>query len=220
MSSPPSSFRDLQTGDDVAAYAAGLDVRWPARAAVIDQIVTEVRALPFAALYLLELCCGPGALATALLRALPALRYVGIDASRAMLAYTQRSLARDAARLTLLHADLNRDEWLAHLAHLGEGGQFHALVSMQSLHDLGGEGEVSRVYKLAKGLLLPGGLFLNADLVVAPGEELADNPGRRSIARHLELLRQHGYQQVACRSETGGFGVVVGYAPLTNRGDA
>jgi hypothetical protein len=53
---------------------------------------------------------------------------------------------------------------------------------------------------------------VNADLVVAPGEELPDNPGRRSIGRHLELLQAHGYSTVACTLAAGGFGVLVATA--------
>ena len=59
---------------------------------------------------------------------------------------------------------------------------------------------------------MPGGLFLNADLVVPSGVERADNPGRRSIERHLELLQAHQYQRVSATLDVGEFGVVVGYA--------
>jgi hypothetical protein len=79
------------------------------------------------------------------------------------------------------------------------------------LHDVGDDAAISRVYGLAKTLLLPGGFFLNADLVVAAGEELPQNPGRRSIARHLELLHAHGYQEPRCTLALGGFGTVIGW---------
>ena len=41
----------------------------------------------------------------------------------------------------------------------------NAIISMQSLHDLGDGHQSERIYRLAKDLLAPGGLFLNADLL-------------------------------------------------------
>ena len=81
---------------------------------------------------------------------------------------------------------------------------------MQSIHDLGGEAEVSRIYGLAHQLLKSGGIFINADLIVQPGEVLPNNPGRCSIPKHLELLTNHGYTNLDCVLEDGGFACVVG----------
>ena len=69
---------------------------------------------------------------------------------------------------------------------------------------------------LARSLLAPGGLLLNADLVVPPGQDNPDKPGRRTVARHLELLHSHGYERVACTLEQGEFGCVVGFSPLSS----
>ena len=88
-------------------------------------------------------------------------------------------------------------------------GPVHAVFSLQSLHDLGDGYQVERIYKMARNLLAPGGLFLNADLLHNPADP---RPGRLTIERHLELLHAHGYQRVACTLETGGFGCCTGYA--------
>jgi SAM-dependent methyltransferase len=212
MNSPRPSFRDLKTAADVAAYTAGMEERWPARPEVMHHIVEQVGVLSFAPLHLLELCPGAGVLAEQLLHQLPTLHYVGIDSSPPMLAYGRARLAAWGKRATIFAADLNTDGWLAQVAEQGADGKFHAIVSLQSLHDLGGEAEVDRIYGLARALLVRGGLFLNADLIVAPGEELPNNPGRRSIGRHLELLQAHGYNEVSCTLAAGGFGVLVGTA--------
>ncbi|MCP4360348.1 MAG: hypothetical protein GY796_20260, partial [Chloroflexi bacterium] len=87
------------------------------------------------------------------------------------------------------------------------------IVSMQSLHDLGDEAAVNRIYGLAKSLLVPGGLFLNADLIVPPQQDKPGNPGRRSISRHLELLQAQDYRQVTCTLARGEFGCFVAFAP-------
>jgi hypothetical protein len=106
----------------------------------------------------------------------------------------------------LIQADLNADGWLAQVS-----SPAHAVVSMQSLHDLGGEAQVNRIYNLARQLLVPGGLFLNADLITLSGRDLPNNPGRRSISRHLLLLRAQDYERVACTLKRGRFGCCVGY---------
>jgi hypothetical protein len=210
MTTARPSFRNLQTPADVASYTAGLAERWPARGVVIDHIVAQLQTLAAEPLHLLELAPGAGLLAERLLTALPHLHYVGIDSSAPMLAAVRERLHAYGERAVILDHDLNGESWLGHLTHYGVAGCFHAVVSLQSIHDLGGELQVSRIYRLARELLLPGGLFLNADLIVQPGEELPDNPGRRSVVRHLELLQAAGYRELACTLETGGFGVVIG----------
>ncbi|MEZ4868857.1 MAG: class I SAM-dependent methyltransferase [Caldilineaceae bacterium] len=207
-------FQRFESPGAVAEFAAGIDERWPYRRQVaqhiVDQLHAQQRTLAAAPLQVLELCAGPGMLAELICTALPTARYVGVDFSPPFLAYARRRLAAYAPRITLLEADLNEDDWSARLADRGVSSFFHAIVSLQSLHDLGGEPELARAYTQARALLTPRGLFLNADLIVAPGEELADNPGRRAIPRHLELLTQAGYTDVQCTLETGGFGCVVG----------
>jgi cyclopropane fatty-acyl-phospholipid synthase-like methyltransferase len=210
MTQARPSFRNLQTADDVASYTEGLAERWPARATVIDHIVDQVQTLAADPLHVLELAPGAGVLAERLLQTFPQLRYVGIDSSIPMLAYVRQRLDPFGERAAILDHDLNGESWQGHLAEYGEEGRFHAVVSLQSIHDLGGELQVERIYTLVRTLLLPGGFFLNADLIVQPGEELPDNPGRRSIVRHLELLQAAGYGEVSCTLETGGFGVVIG----------
>jgi hypothetical protein len=210
MTQARPSFRALQTPADVASYTEGLAERWPARPTVIDHIVDQVQSLAADPLDVLELAPGAGVLAERLLRSIPRLRYLGIDSSAPMLAYVREQLAGFGERAVILDHDLNGESWLRDLVQYGNGGRFHAVVSLQSIHDLGGELQVERIYTLARTLLLPGGFLLNADLIVQPGEELPDNPGRRSIVRHLELLQAAGYGEVGCTLESGGFGVVVG----------
>ena len=195
------SFRDIKTQADVTEWLAGVEERWPARKQVAQHISKQIRDLPFPTPRVLELCPGPGGLAEVLLTTHPTLAYLGIDFSEPLLAFAQNRLAPYQDRAHLIQANLNQDDWPGQLA-----GELHAVVSMQSLHDLGGEAEVNRIYGLVHDLLTPGGLFLNADLIVAPGEELANNPGRRSVPRHLELLQNQGYAQVVCTLEIDDFG--------------
>ena len=142
------------------------------------------------------------------MKELPLATYTGVDFSEPLLTFARERLASFGNRARLIRANLNEDDWLDQVSR-----EIHAIVSLQSLHDLGDEGQVNRIYGLARSLLMPGGLFLNADLVVSPQQDAPNNPGRRSIARHIELLQAHGYEHVSCTLELGEFGCVVGFAP-------
>ncbi|MEZ4735492.1 MAG: class I SAM-dependent methyltransferase [Caldilineaceae bacterium] len=204
-------FRRYENAEAVQAYLLRLETEWPERATIATHIADQVIALQQPQPYVLELCCGPGRLAETLLATMPHLRYTGVDLSPPFLAFARQQLAAYANQAQLFEADLNDTTWPHLVAPHGTAGGFHAIVSLQSLHDVGDEAAVSRLYGLAKDLLLPGGFFLNADLVVAEGEELPNNPGRRSIARHLDLLHEHGYHNIACTLAIGGFGCVMGW---------
>jgi len=202
------SFRDLRTPEDVAQWLAGLKENWPQREEVMAHIAQQIEALPFPDPHVVELATGPGLLAEFLLTKLPQITYTGLDFSELLLRVARERLEPFGTRSRLMWVDLNKDEWLAQVPNDNQ-----AIVSMQSLHDLGGEPQVDRIYGLARTLLAPGGLFLNADLVTPPGQDKPDNPGRRSISRHLELLKAHGYARVACTLALGDFACVVGFAP-------
>jgi hypothetical protein len=198
----------LQTEEDIIQWNARLDRERPERQEIIRHIISQVAALPFLVAEVVELCLGTGQLAEAILVALPQIHYTGLDRSEILITYASQRLASFGSRASLIQANLNETAWLDDMP-----APLHAIVSMQSLHDLGGEAQVDRIYGLSKKLLVSGGLFLNADLTVPPGQDKPDNPGRRSIPRHLELLRQHGYKNVTCTLELGEFGCFVAFAP-------
>lgn len=202
------TFRDLRTQEDAAEWTASLQIRYPERAEIMQHLVVQLKALPFPAPQVVELGPGPGLLAEVLLRELPQIHYTGFDSSELLLAYAQSQLTSFGTRARLVQADLNAEDWLADLPP-----EVHAIISLQAMHDLGDESHINRVYGLARRLLTPSGLLLNADFIVPPGQENPEQPGRRSIARHLELLRAHGFERVTYTLELGQFGCVVGFAP-------
>lgn len=202
------TFRDLRTQEDVAEWVAGLLTRSPERGEIIQHIATQLKALPFAAPQVVELGPGPGLLAEMLLRDLPEMSYTGLDSSELLLTFAQTKLAPFGQRASLIRADLNTVGWLEQLP-----GEIHAITSLQALHDLGDESHINRMYGLARRLLVPGGLLLNADFVVRPGQDNPEQPGKLSIPQHLELLQAQGFERVACTLEIGQFGCLVGFVP-------
>ena len=138
------------------------------------------------------------------------MHYTGVDLSPPFLAVAQETLVLYTNRVNLLEVDLSDVEWVDQLMTKVGTTQFDAIISLQSLHDVGDEDAIARLYGLAKGLLAPGGLFLNADLIVPPDEPRPDNPGRLPIARHLALLTAQGYHSPQCTLAMGNFGCVIG----------
>ncbi len=210
MKTTPLRTADLQTLDEVEQWLARLDRDRPVRAQVVEHIVDQVTDFvehaATATPLVVELCPGAGGLTQALLMRLPTLRLTAIDSSEALIAYSQARLAPFANRARWLHADLNQDEWLDQL-----DGRPHAFVSMQSLHDVGGEASIRRLYGLGREKLVAGGLFLNADLVVEEGEASVSN--RLTAARHLVLLQECGFRDVKLSLRLADFACCLGFAP-------
>jgi SAM-dependent methyltransferase len=200
------AHRTLTSADEVAAYIRYLDDGYPARHDVIAHLCLRLQQVNSVSdrerdPQILELACGPGVLAEAILKTMPVSEYVGVDITRASLDYARERVARFDARSSWLQADLNKAEWPDRL----DGG-FDAIVSVQSLHDLGGAAELERIVKVAYGLLAPGGWLIYADLLRSPDDADGAHPGRFPVSRHLNLLKRTGYRNVKCTLEVGGFG--------------
>ena len=132
-------FRILNNQAEVKAYRDSLNARWPERHDIARHISAQLGGLLWAAPHVVELCCGPGVLAAVLLTAHPSITYTGLDISATSLKFAHAALARFADRTNWIQADLNTDDWQGQLSP-----PIHAIVSMQSLHDLGSEANVAR----------------------------------------------------------------------------
>lgn len=191
------AFRTFQDTAEAAEYATSLDTRWPDRSQVKAHLSEQLH-LPSTA-HVVEFCAGAGALATQLLADHPTARYLGLDISAPLLEVARLSTAHHAPRVAWLETDLNADAWLEHLP-----SPVHAFVSLQSLHDLGDETAVARMFALAAHHLAPGGSLVYADLLAEP--DGSSGPGRLTVERHLELLAESGFSDVACTLTVGPFG--------------
>lgn len=192
------AFRTFADTTEAAEYAAGLDTRWPDRAAVKAHLSEQLALDPTSPQHVVEYCAGAGALAEQLLADYPRLHYTGIDAAPALLSIARARFKTDAARTTWLEADLNQDGWQTELTH-----PIAAFVSLQSLHDLGDVTAVTRMMRLSAQHLSPGGKFIYADLLADPE---SPHPGRMSIEHHLERLDEAGFSHATCTLVRGPFG--------------
>jgi tRNA (cmo5U34)-methyltransferase len=133
---------------------------------------------------ILELCCGEGLLAGALLERFSACTVYGFDGSPAMLDRARHNLARYGERFQTQLFDLADRSWRR------PGWPVQAVVSSLAIHHLDGQ-QKQELFQDLYGLLAVGGIFAIAD-VIAPasqaGTQLAANMWDAAVRqRGLEL---------------------------------
>jgi processive 1,2-diacylglycerol beta-glucosyltransferase len=197
------AFRTFADPAEAADYAAGLDLRWPQRSAVVAHLSAQLDSLHLtgAVAHIVELAAGAARLGVRLLNDHPAIHYTGIDASPTLLAAARQRLAPLSHRACLIEADLNREDWFAQLPD-----RVAAFVSLQSLHDLGDAAAVARIYRVTARRLQHGGLFAFADLLADSATDPVASPGRLSVDAHLRLLADAGFSHARCTLQLGPFG--------------
>lgn len=106
----------------------------------------------------LELCCGEGLLAGAILERYPNCTVYGYDGSAEMLQQAQKNLAAYRERFIPRKFDLFESEWRR------LGWQPQAVVSSLAIHHLDGR-QKAILYQDIYTMLEPGGAFIIADLI-------------------------------------------------------
>jgi SAM-dependent methyltransferase len=157
------------------------------------QIAVMVSLLPedFGAGTVLELCCGEGLLAEAILARYPDLRVVGYDGSSEMRRAACRRLAHFGERFEARDFDLGAADWRAW------DEPVLAVVTSLAVHHLEGP-EKARLFRDIYRLLSPRGVFVIAD-VIDPAHPI----GKASAgAAHDEVVRR---QSLALDGDTRAF---------------
>ncbi|MCJ7703784.1 MAG: class I SAM-dependent methyltransferase [Anaerolineales bacterium] len=125
-----------------------------------DQIEIIIRLLPEVDVpaTVLELCCGEGLLAEAILERTPHWRVIGYDGSPHMLQKASARLARFGMRFEARLFDLGEAAWRV------MEDQPQAVVTSLAVHHLPGP-EKAKLYADMQAVLAPGGAFLIADIL-------------------------------------------------------
>ena len=165
----------------------------PARLALFDLVLSELKSKIPERGRVVELGIGPGYLADHVLRAMPGIQYCGIDYSRPMLDISRSRLRAHSARVAYLQADLVNDTWWDDVP-----APVSAIISTWALHDLGSRENVEIVYKSCAQVLQDGGLFLNGDFIKPEKTRYEFEPGRFRIVDHLAILRRVGFERAGC----------------------
>jgi hypothetical protein len=113
------------------------------------------------------------------------------------------------AEIHLRQSDLNEEHWIGWLRDQGWLSQIDAVVSLQSIHDLGEADQQGAFFQQLASVLRPPAHFIYADLLLDPANP---HPRRLPAYRHLALLREAGFHSSACTLQTGEFGAFVAVA--------
>jgi tRNA (cmo5U34)-methyltransferase len=133
---------------------------------------------------ILELCCGEGLLAAALLDYFPDCVIYGLDGSPTMLAKAKTNLSAYKERFFYEQFDLLDSGWR------NRNWNFWSIVSSLAIHHLDAT-EKQNLYQAIFNLLEPGGVFLIADLVEPAslqGNELAADEWDTSVRQQALKL--------------------------------
>lgn len=218
----------------VREYVARMDRRAAERR---EQLTLLARLIPFPTdtpLQVLDVGAGYGAVAAAVLDAFPLATAVLLDVSEEMIRLGGERMAPYIGRYRYVHGDFADGVLPAEV-----GGPFHAVVSSLAIHHLPPEGKQS-LYRDIAARLVPGGSFLNLDIVAAPDPALAElytrieaqeraargEPPRsdsgtshhaelQPLEEHLTWLRAAGLAHVDCFWKRLGTALFGGYRPET-----
>lgn len=127
----------------------------------IDVMLRMIEATGEAPSPFVDLGCGNGILAGAILSRYPEARGTLVDFSDAMLDEARAQLGRHLSRLSFVNADLRKKEWLGFVE---AAAPFAAVVSGYAIHHLT-DSRKRELYREIFELLAPGGLFVNIDHV-------------------------------------------------------
>jgi len=164
----------------VKTYDADMELMHPNRSKMV-QIALEV--LPFprtAALRAIDLGIGTGYFTECFLNKFPNSRVLGIDGAPAMMELAKARLKSLASRVEFVIGDFRNLKKLA-----PDAGTVDIVFSAYALHHLSRLGK-EMVLKQIVALLVPGGWFLNADLIIANSAELETRLQQIRIAGIVE----------------------------------
>ncbi|WP_273844540.1 class I SAM-dependent methyltransferase [Rubrobacter calidifluminis] len=135
----------------------------PEREYQIGAICALIPVSTYEPFEVLDLCCGEGLLAEAILEAFPRCSVRGLDGSPAMLEAATKRLARFGDRFAAGEFDLTSSSWR------GAYGPVRAAVSSLAFHHLDGA-QKRALFRDVYHMVQPGGAFIIADLVMPVSE--------------------------------------------------
>lgn len=139
-------------------YIAHREVRFGLMLDLVDRLAPRTDGV----LRVIDLACGPGSATERVLRRFPEAEVVSIDLDPLLLELGRLHQSEAERQPTWLHGDLRDPAWADLLPH----PSYDAVVSTTALHWLTGA-ELSALYAQVRGLLVPGGVFLNGDYLPA-----------------------------------------------------
>lgn len=159
---------------------------------------------PFAAeapIKVLDVGAGYGVVSEQVLRAFPRAHVTLQDYSELMFEHAQKRLAGLSPFTSYILADLCDPAWVSKV-----GGPFEMVVSGLAIHNVGTEPLMRACYGAIRGLLRPGGLFLDYDLF-----GLIDG----GVQTHSKWLREAGFERIQNLWEHHPIAAIAAWVPDT-----
>jgi tRNA (cmo5U34)-methyltransferase len=147
-----------------------------------------VEAIPFGRsdpLRVMDLGCGTGTVAAQVLNAFPNAQITCLDVAENMIAIARTKLAAYPL-VNYTAADFSDFEFC---------GEYEAIISSLALHHLATDEDKQKLYRRIYGSLAPGGVFYNADVVLASNDflqALSMKAWRRFMGHNLSLEEIEG----------------------------
>ena len=160
----------------------------PERSRLFEVFAAEAARIKKSALSVLELGCGPGFLAEALLKNCEIARYTLVDFSPQMLDLSRTRLAKFQDRTVFIQADFKKADWAA-----GIGPGFDLIVSLQAVHELRHASRIPKLYAQLHSLLLPEGTILICDHVNSSSPSGHRAAHFMTVKEHLSTFKEVGF---------------------------
>ena len=190
----PLGHHDWNSPDYVSDWAERQDEREPGRQEPFRLMAETIPYDKKAAMKILDLGAGYGALTQFLLQHFSNATAVCQDGSEEMAKLGGERMDDLKGRFSYILCDFSKQGWSRKLK-----GPFEAIVSSIAIHNVRTPEIIQRIYKELFPLVKPGGCFLNFDRTSPPLED------------QMEWLRDAGFKEVKCfwkggsRALFGGF---------------
>ncbi len=201
MPSPdPHGHHDWHSREYVDDWISRDATRDEQRKPVLRRVASLIPCPADAAIRVLDVGAGYGALSEQVLERFPSAHLVCHDYSEPMFAHARERLDWASERVSFVTSDLMEVSWTERL-----DGPFDAVVSAIAIHNVRYPERIRAIYGEIAGLVRPGGAFLNCDLIF--GREPA------TIENQLGWLREAGLEKVECFWEQGRSAIIGGSKP-------
>jgi tRNA (cmo5U34)-methyltransferase len=182
--SDPHGRHDWHSPQYVEDWISSAETRDAERRIILRRLVSLISQPADAAIRVLDVGAGYGALSAQILDRFPQAQLVCQDFSEPMFAQARQRLAWASERVSFTQSDLSDPRWTHALT-----GPFDAVVSAIAIHNVRYPERIRAIYSEIFDVLAPGGCFLNYDLIFVRGPAAA---AAYDSARSLEDWVQGG----------------------------
>ncbi len=239
--SDPHGHHDWHSQQYVEEWITSATARDPERRTILRRVAGLIPRETDAAIRVLDVGAGYGALSAQVLERFPKAELVCQDFSEPMFDQARKRLAWAYDRVSFVHSDLSHAAWTQALS-----GPFDVVVSGIAIHNVRYPERIRDIYAEIFDVIVPGGCFLNYDLIFVSGPAAAqayesaaqlegwirddsDDATRPAAAateqraahqreaitleQQLRWLREGGFRDVECFWKEGRSAIIGGFRP-------